>query len=140
MSQTLLALLERQKLILTKLDKLLKDEFAALKNRQAFSLPQISQQKQKLLNELNANDAAIGKLPESGELKTTFRSHMEEIQKQLQNCQRQNSVNGRLIQLSIASNRRLGMTLSKLKDRNSLTYDDKGSTHSSSSTGMDIQC
>ncbi len=140
MSQTLLALLERQKLILTKLDKLLKDEFAALKNRQAFSLPQISQQKQKLLNELNANDAAIGKLPESGELKTTFRSHMEEIQKQLQNCQRQNSVNGRLIQLSIASNRRLGMTLSKLKDRNSLTYDDKGSTHSSSSTGMDIRC
>lgn len=140
MSQTLLALLERQKLILTKLDKLLKDEFAALKNRQAFSLPQISQQKQKLLNELNANDAAIGKLPESGELKTTFRCHMEEIQKQLQNCQRQNSVNGRLIQLSIASNRRLGMTLSKLKDRNSLTYDDKGSTHSSSSTGMDIQC
>jgi flagella synthesis protein FlgN len=140
LSQTLLALLERQKLILTKLDKLLKDEFAALKNRQAFSLPQISQQKQKLLNELNANDAAIGKLPESGELKTTFRSHMEEIQKQLQNCQRQNSVNGRLIQLSIASNRRLGMTLSKLKDRNSLTYDDKGSTHSSSSTGMDIQC
>ena len=140
MSQTLLALLERQKLILTKLDKLLKDEFAALKNRQAFSLPQISQQKQKLLNELNANDAAIGKLPESGELKTTFRSHMEEIQKQLQNCQRQNSVNGRLIQLSIASNRRLGMTLSKLKDRNSLTYDDKGSSHSSSSTGMDIQC
>lgn len=140
MSQTLLVLLERQKLILTKLDKLLKDEFAALKNRQAFSLPQISQQKQKLLNELNANDAAIGKLPESGELKTTFRSHMEEIQKQLQNCQRQNSVNGRLIQLSIASNRRLGMTLSKLKDRNSLTYDDKGSTHSSSSTGMDIQC
>ena len=140
MSQTLLALLERQKLILTKLDKLLKDEFAALKNRQAFSLPPISQQKQKLLNELNANDAAIGKLPESGELKTTFRSHMEEIQKQLQNCQRQNSVNGRLIQLSIASNRRLGMTLSKLKDRNSLTYDDKGSTHSSSSTGMDIQC
>lgn len=140
MSQTLIALLERQKLILTKLDKLLKDEFAALKNRQAFSLPQISQQKQKLLNELNANDAAIGKLPESSELKTTFRSHMEEIQKQLQNCQRQNSVNGRLIQLSIASNRRLGMTLSKLKDRNSLTYDDRGSTHSCSSTGMDIQC
>jgi flagella synthesis protein FlgN len=133
-------LLERQKQILNKLDKLLKDEFAALKNRQAFSLPQISQQKQKLLNELNANDEAIGKLPERDELKTTYREHVACIQKMLENCQRQNAVNGRLIQLSIASNRRLGMTLSKIKDRNSLTYDDKGSTHSSSSSGMDIQC
>ncbi|MBQ8706837.1 MAG: flagellar protein FlgN [Succinivibrionaceae bacterium] len=140
MAASLSAFLERQKQILDELNKLLKDEFAVLKNRQAFSLPKINQRKQALLSELTANDRAIGQLPDRDDLKTVYKTQMEEIQKQLQICQKQNAVNGRLIQLSITSNRRLGMTLSKLKDRNSMTYDDKGATHSSASSGMNIEC
>ncbi len=140
MDLTLPDLLERQKQILDQLAKLLKEEFAVLKDRQALSLPKINQQKQALLNELTANDQKISEMPDKDKLKTTYKSQMDEIQNKLKNCQKQNSVNGKLIQLSIASNRRLGVTLSKLKDRNSMTYDGKGATHSRASSGMDIQC
>ena len=42
----------------------------------------------------------------------------------------QNDINGRLLELSIVSNRRLATFLSQLRDRNSLTYDAKGNTRS----------
>lgn len=140
MEKTLPELLARQKEVLKQINALLLEEFGALKERQAFSLPAIDKKKQVLLNELTANDKTIGSLPNKDELKTIYLKDREEIQDLLKECHRQNSVNGKLIVMSMAANRRLGMTLSKIKDRNSMTYDDRGSTHSISSSGMDIQC
>ncbi len=140
MERTLSELLNRQKEVLQQINNLLREEFGALKERQAFSLPAINQKKQVLLKELSTNDQTIGKLPNRDELKTTYKKEREEIQELLKECHRQNAVNGKLIVMCMAANRRLGTTLSKIKDRNSMTYDDKGSTHSISSSGMDIQC
>ena len=140
MGKTLPDLLNRQKEILKQINDLLKEEFGVLKECQAFSLPGIDQKKQVLLNELTANDKTIGQLPNRDELKTTYKKAREEIQDLLKECHRQNAVNGKLIVMCMAANRRLGTTLSKIKDRNSMTYDDHGATHSISSSGMDIQC
>ena len=55
---------------------------------------------------------------------------MHLLREKLDACQEQNDLNGRLLELSIVSNRRLASFLSKLRDRNSLTYDAKGNTRS----------
>ena len=55
---------------------------------------------------------------------------LQALQAKLEACQEQNNLNGRLLELSIISNRRLASFLSKLRDSNSLTYDAKGNTRS----------
>jgi hypothetical protein len=61
---------------------------------------------------------------------SAFPTQLQALQAKLEACQEQNNLNGRLLELSIVSNRRLASFLSKLRDSSSLTYDAKGNTRS----------
>jgi flagellar biosynthesis/type III secretory pathway chaperone len=85
----------------------LEAEFEALQANQFETLLSLSEQKQQLVNELNALDAArtsllngkhfiqsLNELDSSHQLRT----HWHSVQLDIQKCQQQNAINGRLLQ------------------------------------------
>lgn len=140
MSATLQELLDIQNKQLDEINSLLHEEFLILKNKKALSLPEIEQKKVVVIDKIQKMDKTIAAHPDCGLLKTTYKDQKDQILKKLKECHRQNAVNGKLIKLCMASNRRLGTTLSQLKDHNSMTYDDKGGTHSIASGSIEISC
>lgn len=130
----------RQQELLRLMLKLLKDELELLKNRKAESLPAISRQKVDVLNQIRQIDQAMGSHPEVARLKGDLQEERRKISQLLEECQNQNAVNGRLIEMQLASNRRLSSMLSKLRDRSSMTYDKSGLSHSGGATRFDISC
>lgn len=137
---TLSELLALQNTQLDEINSLLKEEFSVLKEKKALSLPDLEAKKVAVIDKIQKTDKVIASHPDCQLLKTTYSEEKQKIVNKLKECHRQNAINGKLIQLCMASNRRLGTTLSKLKDHNSMTYDDKGSTHSISSGGIEISC
>ena len=133
-------LVARQQELLRLMLKLLKDELELLKNRKAESLPAISRQKVDVLNQIRQIDQAMGSHPEVARLKGDLQEERRKISQLLEECQTQNAVNGRLIEMQLASNRRLSSMLSKLRDRSSMTYDKSGLSHSGGATRFDISC
>ena len=133
-------LVARQQELLRLMLKLLKDELELLKNRKAESLPAISSQKVDVLNQIRQIDQAMGSHPEVARLKGDLQEERRKISQLLEECQNQNAVNGRLIEMQLASNRRLSSMLSKLRDRSSMTYDKSGLSHSGGATRFDISC
>ena len=133
-------LVARQQELLRLMLKLLKDELELLKNRKAESLPAISRQKVDVLNQIRQIDQAMGSHPEVARLKGDLQEERRKISQLLEECQNQNAVNGRLIEMQLASNRRLSSMLSKLRDRSSMTYDKSGLSHSGGATRVDISC
>ncbi len=133
-------LVARQQELLRLMLKLLKDELELLKNRKAESLPAISRQKVDVLNQIRQIDQAMGSHPEVARLKGDLQEERRKISLLLEECQNQNAVNGRLIEMQLASNRRLSSMLSKLRDRSSMTYDKSGLSHSGGATRFDISC
>ena len=133
-------LVARQQELLRLMLKLLKDELELLKNRKAESLPAISRQKVDVLNQIRQIDQAMGSHPEVARLKGDLQEERRKISQLLEECQNQNAVNGRLIEMQLASNRRLSSMLSKFRDRSSMTYDKSGLSHSGGATRFDISC
>ena len=133
-------LVARQQELLRLMLKRLKDELELLKNRKAESLPAISRQKVDVLNQIRQIDQAMGSHPEVARLKGDLQEERRKISQLLEECQNQNAVNGRLIEMQLASNRRLSSMLSKLRDRSSMTYDKSGLSHSGGATRFDISC
>ena len=133
-------LVARQQELLRLMLKLLKAELELLKNRKAESLPAISRQKVDVLNQIRQIDQAMGSHPEVARLKGDLQEERRKISQLLEECQNQNAVNGRLIEMQLASNRRLSSMLSKLRDRSSMTYDKSGLSHSGGATRFDISC
>ena len=133
-------LVARQQELLRLMLKLLKDELEVLKNRKAESLPAISRQKVDVLNQIRQIDQAMGSHPEVARLKGDLQEQRRKISQLLEECQNQNAVNGRLIEMQLASNRRLSSMLSKLRDRSSMTYDKSGLSHSGGATRFDTSC
>ena len=133
-------LVARQQELLRLMLKLLKDELELLKNRKAESLPAISRQKVDVLNQIRQIDQAMGSHPEVARLKGDLQEERRKISQLLEECQNQNAVNGRLIEMQLASNRRLSSMLSKLRDRSSMTNDKSGLSHSGGATRFDISC
>ncbi|CAJ1815056.1 flagella synthesis protein FlgN [Aeromonas salmonicida] len=121
------SLLHTQDEYLSRMQGLLEEEFNLLKQHQALALPE---RKQKLLADIEVLDQTLARLPELQQQLSAFPEQMNTLREKLDACQEQNDVNGRLLELSIVSNRRLASFLSQLRDRNSLTYDAKGNTRS----------
>lgn len=124
------SLLHAQDEYLSQMQGLLAEEFDLLKQHQALALPALAERKQRLLLAIETLDKTLAELPDLQQRLAAFPAELSALQTKLDACQEQNDLNGRLLELSIISNRRLASFLSKLRDRNSLTYDAKGNTRS----------
>lgn len=124
------SLLHTQGEHLSQMQSILEEEFSLLEKHQALALPELTERKQLLLAEIESLDKQLAQLPELAQQLAAYPDEMTRIREKLDACQEQNDLNGRLLELSIVSNRRLASFLSQLRDRNSLTYDAKGNTRS----------
>lgn len=126
----LVELLHAQDDNLSQMQGLLAEEFDLLKAHRALALPALADRKQQLLVAIETLDKTLAGQPDLQQRLGAFPDQLQALQAKLEACQEQNNLNGRLLELSIVSNRRLASFLNKLKDSNSLTYDAKGNTRS----------
>ncbi|WP_187394131.1 flagella synthesis protein FlgN [Aeromonas sobria] len=124
------SLLHTQDDYLTQMQGILEEEFRLLEQHQALALPALTERKQLLLAAIETLDKTLAEMPELALQLAAYPDEMVQLREKLDACQTQNDINGRLLELSIVSNRRLATFLSQLRDRNSLTYDAKGNTRS----------
>ena len=124
------SLLRAQDDNLSQMQGLLAEEFDLLKAHRALALPALADRKQQLLVAIEMLDKTLAELPDLKQQLGAFPTQLQVLQAKLEACQEQNNLNGRLLELSIVSNRRLASFLSKLRDSSSLTYDAKGNTRS----------
>ncbi|MDX7708538.1 flagellar protein FlgN [Aeromonas caviae] len=124
------SLLRAQDDNLSQMQGLLAEEFDLLKAHRALTLPALADRKQQLLVAIETLDKTLAELPDLKQQLSAFPTQLQALQAKLEACQEQNNLNGRLLELSIVSNRRLASFLSKLRDSSSLTYDAKGNTRS----------
>lgn len=124
------SLLHTQDDYLTQMQGILEEEFRLLEQHQALALPALTERKQQLLAAIETLDKTLAEMPELALQLAAYPDEMVQLREKLDACQTQNDINGRLLELSIVSNRRLATFLSQLRDRNSLTYDAKGNTRS----------
>lgn len=124
------SLLRAQDDNLSQMQGLLAEEFDFLKAHRALALPALADRKQQLLVAIEMLDKTLAELPDLQQQLGAFPTQLQSLQAKLEACQEQNNLNGRLLELSIVSNRRLASFLSKLRDSSSLTYDAKGNTRS----------
>ena len=132
-------LLLQQDKLLDDMMLLLEEEFVLLKQRQALSLPDIASKKQLLLEQLQRNDASISQHPDQPQLNGPLSAQKEHLVENLRQCQERNEVNGKLLELSLASNRRLAGVLTQIRDRNSMTYDSKGTAHAAGNMNLNLK-
>jgi len=124
------SLLHTQDDYLSQMQGILEEEFSLLEQHQALALPALTERKQLLLAAIETLDKTLAEMPELALQLAAYPDEMTQLREKLDACQTQNDINGRLLELSIVSNRRLATFLSQLRDRNSLTYDAKGNTRS----------
>lgn len=123
------------------LQVMLEEEKTCLKEKRFDNLNTLLFNKQKLLQNINSTNALVSTeqnlaiIQEDNELSTT----KDSIQTRLQECKKNNEINGRLIELSMKSNKHLMQLLTQAKGKNSVTYDQKGALNSASLLGDNIE-
>ena len=133
--------LKEQEDLLAELEELLNQEHLALRHRDMDMLNAISARKSSLMVSLQGNDQRIRLNPQAELLKTIYKGRVDAIKAALVRCKRQNSVNGRLINLNLNSTMRLSAVLMSARDRSTmnLTYTDKGRTRASGPVRLSIE-
>lgn len=114
----------------------LSEEFVALKNRDLDNITRLSESKAQLLAQLSDIDSLA---QTQAETETEYKNWRQEFATQLKHCRMQNEINGKLIELSLVSNRKLAVVLAKARDKDSLTYNGHGLTQPSSSLPLGIK-
>ena len=135
----LIELLQSQDSQLDALYVLLEQEMALLQQRNALALPDLAQQKQALLQQIQYQDQQISQHPEHERLAAELAPLLQGLIDKLQRRQERNEVNGKLIEMSLTSNRRLATVLTQIRDRNSTTYDNKGTPRASGGLNLNIK-
>lgn len=135
----LLNLLKQQDALLDDILNLLGDEFDILRQRKALALPDIATRKQTLLAQLQHNDEQIGQQPDVDKLASEFAEHRSQLEDKMRECQERNEVNGRLIEMNLLSNRQLTRMLVQIRDKNSMTYDQKGNPQAAGGLNMNFK-
>ncbi len=135
----LIELLQSQDSQLDALYVLLEQEMALLQQRNALALPDLAQQKQALLQQIQYQDQQISQHPEHERLAADLATLRQGLIDKLQRCQERNEVNGKLIEMSLTSNRRLATVLTQIRDRNCTTYDNKGTPRASGGLNLNIK-
>ncbi len=119
-------ILKEQQNLLAKISEVLKEEYELLKNRRALDLPKLTESKSEILLKIQTNDRSLKNHSARERLKGDLAPMKEQILKALAEVQQQNDVNGRLIELNLAANRRLASSLIQIRDTSTMTYDGKG--------------
>ncbi|WP_375057595.1 flagellar export chaperone FlgN [Zobellella sp. DQSA1] len=136
---TLDALLTHQKSQLELLLDITGQELDLIVGRKALELPPLTEHKQALLLEIQATDAQLAGHADSALLHSSHSERVAELRALLQRCQEQNLVAEQLLEQSLAGIRQLANILSRLHERQSMTYDQKGHTKGiSKGTGFKV--
>lgn len=122
--------LREQNMLLDNVADVLVKEGKALEKRDLVAIEELAEKKSELMLNIQANDQRIKLHPDVEELKTTYADHVALIRQKLEACKKKNIINGKLIDMSIASCRRLTSVMMDLRDKNTknMTYTDKGTT------------
>lgn len=123
------------------LQKLLEEEKLCLKEKSFENLNTLLFNKQKLLQKINSGNKTISTKENLIliEQDPTLSSQKENIVNHLAECQKSNEVNGRLVEMSMKSNKHLMQLLTQAKGKNSITYDQKGLLNGASLLGNNIE-
>jgi len=123
------------------LQTILDEETTCLKEKKFTQLTAIISKKQQLLTSITELDKALATpasqqaIIENSDLLTI----KNEIEQQLTECKKSNSINGKVIELSMKSNKHLMQIMTQATGKNSVTYDRKGGLNSASLMGKDIK-
>lgn len=123
------------------LQNLLEEEKICLKEKQFDNLNTLLFNKQKLLQTINNTNGLVSTESNLAAIQKdiTLSTTKTEIQSRLEDCKKNNEINGRLIELSMKSNKHLMQLLTQAKGQNSVTYDQKGALNSASLLGKNIE-
>ncbi|MCW8996195.1 MAG: flagellar protein FlgN [Psychromonas sp.] len=122
------------------LEETLKEETACLKEKNFSQLNTILFKKKQLLQAIADQDKTLS-IPSAQtqiEQNESLRTLKNEIEQHLSACKKINNVNGRLIELSMKSNKHLMQLMKQATGKNSITYDQKGGLSSASLLGKNI--
>lgn len=112
----------------------LASEKSALEQRDILELEKISSSKQTLITAIAETDMLITQHADYNTSSDTLSAKKADLETQLKQCQLQNEVNGKLIELNLRHSRRLTDTIVKSRSSNNITYDKLGRTRGTFST------
>lgn len=135
------AQLTQQLELMQALQLTLEQETACLKEKNFSELNGILFKKQSALQEIAELDKVLS--ADSSQNKINSDKNLlaikSKIESQLLVCQKINAVNGKLVELSMKSNKHLMQLIKQATGQNSVTYDQKGMLNSASLLGKDIK-
>ncbi|WP_019616637.1 flagella synthesis protein FlgN [Psychromonas ossibalaenae] len=137
----LLSQLNQQLESINNLHAALEEETACLKEKNFSVLNDLLFKKQKLLQAIGELDKVLSTAVSQEKISTDddLSQLKLEIEKQLQACQKINDINGRLVELSMKSNKHLMQVMTQASGRNSVTYDQKGLLNGGQLLGKNIK-
>lgn len=137
LSQTLQQQLES----IQALQQILEDEQICLKEKEFTVLSDLLFQKQSSLQKIAELDKKLSVTTAQAEIskEDDLRTLKEQVDKQLLQCQKINDVNGKLVELSMKSNKHLMLLMKQATGQNSITYDQKGMLNSATLLGKNIE-
>ena len=123
------------------LQNLLEEEKTCLKEKKFDNLSTLLFNKQKLLQNINSTNELVSTEKNLAIIQEdiALSKIKSDIQSRLQECKKSNDINGRLVELSMKSNKHLMQILTQAKGKNSVTYDQKGALSSASLLGENIE-
>ena len=137
----LLEQLSQQRQNISDLQVLLEEEKRCLTEKDFSTFNDILFNKQKFLQSIATLDKQLA--TETNLEKIKLNDELSEIKSslegQLQECQKLNSINGKLVELSIKSNKHLMQIMKQATGKNSVTYDQKGALNTGQLLGKNIQ-
>ncbi|MFT6907312.1 MAG: flagella synthesis protein FlgN [Oleiphilaceae bacterium] len=135
------AQLSQQLELIQALQLTLEEEAACLREKNFTQLSDILSKKQKSLQAIDELDKVLSTDSSQNKIKDdeNLLAIKNKIESQLSTCQKINAVNGKLVELSMKSNKHLMQLMKQATGKNSVTYDQKGMLNSASLLGKDIK-
>ncbi|WP_163935907.1 flagellar protein FlgN [Paraferrimonas sp. SM1919] len=123
-----------------KLIVLLQQETQALQDQDANRISELAKSKLDILVLLNQADQQLQNHPQLNQQKQNpaFQAVVAQVQQKMDQVKRINLNNKKIIDLNMAALKRLNHALQSSRNANSMTYNDKGQTHTSPFLGDDI--
>lgn len=137
----LLDQLSQQQEFIHALQAVLDEETDCLKEKNFTQLTAIISKKQQLLTSITELDKSLA-TPASQKIiieDNDLTAIKNNIEQKLTECKKSNDINGKIIELSMKSNKHLMQIMKQVTGKNSVTYDRKGGLNSASLMGKDIK-